>query len=91
MSMKNSNDTIGNRTRDLPACPEVVCGAILFLFCLATNCYEAKQKFCKNLRLVKNILVFLSLMSGSLCPRTEGRVTYFLLLLLLWRNSTTWA
>jgi len=23
MSMKNSNDTVGNRTRDLPSCSEV--------------------------------------------------------------------
>ena len=32
MSMKNSSDTIGNRTRDLPACSAVGRGIALLLF-----------------------------------------------------------
>jgi hypothetical protein len=33
MSMKNSNDTIGNRTRDLPVCSAVIPRLLLVFYC----------------------------------------------------------
>jgi len=40
MSLKNSNDTIGNRTRDLPVCSVVLVHFSKLVDILAIKCYR---------------------------------------------------
>jgi hypothetical protein len=52
MSIKNSNDTIGNRTRDLPACSAVkISGTKLYI---TTNDVRLKKKILQIFKVLTN-------------------------------------
>jgi hypothetical protein len=52
MSMKHSNDTIGNRSRDHPACLRLLCGAGGY----PPNVLQHTEAYCTNPALVSPLI-----------------------------------